>query len=184
MSAGANSDQYTPVLLWGANGTPLIGGAGDARAASEVGLLTDARLHGFDGTTWDRLRANSLFDLKVQPREVIPVTFTQAANTLTTLTLPAGGAGIFTYLVYLQIVLYATAALTGGATPTLVTSTNLPGSPVWTFPTAGAIGTIPSEQKYEGGYPLKGSAAATAITIVAPATASVIWRINAAYFLA
>src|SRR5690349_3800962 len=79
--------------------------------------------------------------LLVRQREIITVTATAAAGSAATLTIPAPAAGIFNYLQYLQIILYAAAALTGGATPQLVTTTNLPGSPVFTFPTALAIGT-------------------------------------------
>jgi len=120
---------------------------------------------------------------KVQQRELIPVTATAAAGSGVTLTIPAPAAGVFNYLQYLSIVLYAAAALTAAATPNLVTTTNLPGNPVFTFPTAGAIGTI-TEEKYEGGVPIKGSAAATSITVVCPAFTSGIWRVNAAYFRA
>ncbi len=132
---------------------------------------------------WVRARTNPSGEQVVQPRELITVTATAAAGSAATATCPAGAAGKFTHLAYLQIVMYAAGPLTGGATPNLVTTTNLPGSPVFTFPSALAIGTV-AEQKFEGAGAIKGSAAATAITIVSPALASCIWRITAAYYIA
>jgi hypothetical protein len=126
---------------------------------------------------------NANNELIQQLKDSIPVSNTGAAAAAVTLTLPAGAAGKFTYLTYLQIIMYAAAALTGSATPVVVTTTNLPGSLAFTFPTAAAIGTI-VEEKSEGVALMKGSAAATAITIVCPATTGVIWRVNGAYFIA
>lgn len=133
------------------------------------------------GNVYNRVRGNPDGDPIVQLRDTIGITVTAAVNTLTTLTIPAT-AGKFNYLAYLSIVMYAAAALTGGATPVLVTTTGLTGTPSFTFPTGQAIGTI-SEQKYEGAHPIKGTAVNTAMTIVGPATANVIWRITAAYFV-
>lgn len=80
----------------------------------------------------------------------------------------------------MEIRQYAAAGLTGGATPVLVTSTNLPGSVVWTFKTVLAIGDSEA-QIYTPTTPLKSSVVNTSTTIVAPATTNVIWRINVWY---
>lgn len=109
------------------------------------------------------------------------VTNTAASGSAVTLTLAAPGAGLFHHICYLSIVLYAAAAITGGATPILVTSTNLVGSNVWTFPTAQAIGTS-YEYRVEPTTPIRSSVANTATTIVCPATTSVIWRVNVFYY--
>ena len=109
----------------------------------------------------------------------LAVSATAAVNTLTTATLPAV-AGQFHYITAIQVVAYATAARTGGTTPTIATTTNLPGSPAFTFPSAQAVGTL-SEQRFDFPVPLKSSVANTATTIVGPQTASVIWRINVFY---
>jgi hypothetical protein len=111
---------------------------------------------------------NANNELIQQLKDGITVTNTGAAGAGVTLTLPAGGAGKFTYLAYLQIILYATALMSGAAAPVLVTTTNLPNAPVFTFPTALAIGTT-AEQKMEGLAPVKGSG---------------LWRLNATYFIA
>lgn len=110
------------------------------------------------------------------------VTVTAAVNTLTTLTLPAPGAGLRQYLTSVQVVMYSTAARTGNATPVLVTPTNLPALTL-TFPSAGAVGTI-TEQKFEWPKGLKATNANTNVTVVGPATTNVIWRMNATYFIA
>lgn len=109
------------------------------------------------------------------------VTNTAAAAAACTLTLPAI-LGQFHYISHLTITRYATAAVTGTATPILVTSTNLPGSPVWTFARAQAIGTTDIQTLVLPGAALKSSVANTATTIVCPATASVLWRITATYY--
>lgn len=117
----------------------------------------------------------------IQIADTTGITATAAAGAGVTITIPAVAAK-FNYLAYLSIVMYAAAALTGGATPVVVTSTGLSGTPAWTFPTAAAIGTL-TEEKVETSHPIKGTAINTAMTIVAPATPNVIWRVTAAYFV-
>lgn len=174
-----------PFLYDGSQFLPIRGVDNNADGISPLMIVqrVTSSLLSFDGNSFNRVRGNSLGDLIIQQREVIPVTATAAAGSAATATLPAGGAGKFTYLTYLQIIMYATAALTGGATPNLVTTTNLPNSPVFTFPSALAVGAV-AEEKYEGALAIKGNAANTAITIVSPALANSIWRINACYFIA
>ena len=174
------------VALYDSLGNALITrqGNADAQANTDRGQLVMAQNYGLNPAgTWDRQRLNSLRDLIVQQRHAQVVSATAAAGSAVTLTIPAAGAGIFNYLVYLQIVLYAAAALTGGASPQLVTTTGIVGTPTFTFPTALAIGTV-AEQKIEGGTPIVGTAANTAMTIVTPALANAIYRVNAAFFTA
>lgn len=113
----------------------------------------------------------------------LAVTATGTAAAAVTLTLPAAGAGLFHYLCSLEITLFSTAARTGSATPVLVTTTNLPGTPAYTFGSAGAIGTT---DRYMPALaaPVKSAVANTATTIVAPATTAALWRINATYYAA
>jgi hypothetical protein len=111
----------------------------------------------------------------------LAVTATAAASAAVTCTLPAAGAGLFHYITRINIMKYATAAMTGAATPIIVTSTNLPGSLAWTTPTALAIGTQ-YETDVQGSSPLKSLASNTITTIVAPVNTSAIWRINVYYF--
>jgi hypothetical protein len=111
------------------------------------------------------------------------VTTTAATGVAATLTLPAAGIGLFHYITSLQIHIYATGARTGAATPTLVTTTNITGSPAFTFETAQAIGTNTPIQGFKDlTTPLKTTAANTATTIVAPIATGGIWRITATYF--
>jgi len=110
----------------------------------------------------------------------LSVTATAATGVAVTTTLPAI-AGQFHHITSLEIVAYTTAARTGGATPILVTSTNLPGSNVWDFATAAAIGTTDTKF-YTFLNPYKSSVVNTATTIVCPATAGIIWRTNVMYF--
>jgi len=135
------------------------------------------------GLTNTELRASPLtvIGVGIQPADKA-VTAVGAAAAAVTLTLPLV-AGQFHYINSLDITMYNTAARTGTATPVTVTSTNLPGSLAWTFPSAGAIGTI-TQIFPPLSEPLRSSAAGVATTIVCPATASVIWRVNATYFTA
>lgn len=123
--------------------------------------------------TWERQRIQTT---------ILWVTVTAASAIAATASLPAAGAGLFHYITSIDIQLYATAARTGSATPVLVTSTNMPGSPVWNFPTAQAIGAI---DRYAVPLltPLKSSAANTATTIAAPIATAGIWRINVGYYV-
>jgi hypothetical protein len=110
----------------------------------------------------------------------LAVTATGAAAAAVTLTIPAVG-GQFARIKSLTIAMYSSAARTGSATPVVVTSTNLPGSMAWTFPSAGAIGTITEKVLDFGAGGLRASAANTNTTIVCPGTANVIWRVTATY---
>ena len=116
------------------------------------------------------------------PDATLCVTSTAATGVAVTLTLPAV-AGQFHHINTIDVQAYNTAARTGGVTPVLVTTTNFPGSLVWTFASAGAIGTTDlKEADYPA--PLKSSVVNTATTIVCPATTGVIWRATVTYFTA
>lgn len=110
------------------------------------------------------------------------VTATGAAAAAVTLTLPAVAAQ-FHRICSIEIETYSTVARVGGVTPVLVTTTNLPGSPVWTFASAAAIGSSDSKV-FVFSSPIKSSVVNTATTIVCPATTSVIWRVNVSYYTA
>lgn len=116
------------------------------------------------------------------PAATLWVTGTAAAGTGVTVTLPAV-ASQFHYINTIELTAYTAAARIGAATPVLVTSTNLPGSPAWDFSSADAIGTV--ELKFfTFPAPVKSSTVNTNTTIVCPATTSVIWRINVSYYAA
>jgi hypothetical protein len=111
------------------------------------------------------------------------VTNTAGVSGGLTLTLPAV-AGLRHYIDEVSIVRSATAALATSATPVLVTSTNLPGSPVLTFGSdAGGIGVDVEKRLPCGQGGLAASVLGTATTLVMPAWTGVIWRANVAYHL-
>jgi hypothetical protein len=129
--------------------------------------------------------SNALLDDSLG-RQITPVvaTNTAAAGAAVTLSLTSPGAGLRHYLTYIRIVRVASTLLTAGATPVLVTTTNIPGSLVFSMPAdAAAQGTAFAYQE-DFSYPIAASAQATATTIVAPPTTGVIWRITAGYYVA
>jgi hypothetical protein len=111
-------------------------------------------------------------------------TNTGAAAAAVTLTLPAPGAGLRQYLTYLSINRFAAALLTAAATPVLVTTTNLPGTLVFSRPADAAPQGTMDTYREDFAYPLAASAQNTAVTVVAPATTGVIWRLTGGYFIA
>lgn len=111
------------------------------------------------------------------------ISATAAVSTGVTITIPAAGAGLFNHLVLLEITLFATAALTAATTPVLVTTTGITGTPTFSlaFPVS-AAGALVDRLILPFGVPLRGSAANTAMTIVAPIATLAIWRLNAYYY--
>jgi hypothetical protein len=114
------------------------------------------------------------------PSASLWVTAVGTAGQSVTLTLPAPGASNFHHINRLEIAAFSSAARTGNATPVTVTTTNLPGTPAFTFQSAGAVGTI-ERQVIEPAMPIRSNTANTATTVVCPATTNVIWRLNASY---
>jgi len=113
----------------------------------------------------------------------LAVTATGAASAAVTATLPAV-AGLRHYIDRVSVLRSATAALTAAATPVVVTTTNIPGTPAMTFGSdAGGIGLDKEVVLDFGGAGMATSAINTATTIVAPVYTGVIWRINAFYRL-
>lgn len=111
------------------------------------------------------------------------VSSTAAVSTGVTATLPAV-PGLRHIVESVRVTRSATAALTASATPVLVTSTNLPGSPALTFGSdAGGIGVDKEAVLDFGSGGLAASAINTATTIVCPVYTGVIWRVNVAYRL-
>lgn len=118
-----------------------------------------------------------------QKAATLMVTATAAVSTAVTLTIPAV-AGLRHYIDRIDVVRSATAALTASATPVLVTTTNIPGTPALTFGSdAGGIGVDKVQSLEFGGAGMAASAINTATTVVCPLYTGVIWRVNAAYRL-
>lgn len=132
------------------------------------------------------LRASTdrnLITAKAVPANLL-ATVTATIGLAATLTIGAPGAGLYTYITNIHITKFAGALLIAAATPVLVTTTNINGSPVFSF-SAGAEAQG-STQVIDMGYsgnPLRTTTANTATTIVCPATTSVIWRVLVSYFV-
>ena len=108
------------------------------------------------------------------------VTAVGATGVAVTATLPAV-ASQFHYIDSIEITLYSTAARTGVATPITCTTTNLNGSPAYTWATAAVIGAADTRQLHNANRPIKSSVVNTATTIVCPVVTGGIWRINVVY---
>lgn len=133
----------------------------------------------FDGSVWAATSLITDIPLINNNQATLSVTATGAAAAAVTLTLPAV-VGLFHNISYLSITAYTTVARTGSATPVIVTTTNLSGSPAFTFASAAAIGTT-DIKSFDFPQPVKSLVANTVTSIVCPATASIIWRINLFY---
>lgn len=133
----------------------------------------------WDGSVWASTSLITDIPLINNNQATLSVTATGAAAAAVTLTLPAV-VGLFHNISYLSITAYTTVARTGTATPVIVTTSNLSGSPAFTFASAAAIGTT-DIKSFDFPQPVKSLVANTATTIVCPATASIIWRINLFY---
>lgn len=112
------------------------------------------------------------------------VTVTAVSGAIATLSLPAPGVGLRQYITYISINRFAAAVLVPAATPVLVTTTNLPGTLVFSFPAEAAAQGTMDRLREDFAYPVAASAQNTAVTVVGTATAGVIWRITAAYYIA
>lgn len=109
------------------------------------------------------------------------VTATAAVGVAVTLTLPAAGVGLFHAISRLEITADTAPVVLGANASAVVTSTNLPGGPAWNVKierAGGGINTVNNSRV----NPFKSLVANTATTIVAPATANTIWRLNVEYF--
>ena len=133
-------------------------------------------------TSEETLSFNTLLNGGPTPSTLF-VTATGAASATVTATLPAV-AGLRHYLDEVTVTRSATAALTASATPVLVTTTNLPGTPALTFGSdVAGIGVDKVVNLPTGTGGLAATALGTATTIVCPVYTGVIWRINVAYHL-
>jgi hypothetical protein len=112
------------------------------------------------------------------------VTAVGASGATVTLSVPAPVAGLRNYLTYLSINRFAAAVLTAAAAPVTVTTTGITGALAFSFAAdAAALGTL-DRWREDFAFPIAASAQATAITVVAPVTTGVIWRITAGYYVA
>jgi hypothetical protein len=132
------------------------------------------------------LASNGLFDDFAKNGGVTALlgTNTGAAAAAVTLTLAAPGVGLRHYLTYLRITRFASALLTAAATPVLVTTTNIPGTLVFSVPAEAAPQGSVFVYQEDFAFPLMTTAQNAATTIVCPVTTAVIWRVTAGYYVA
>jgi hypothetical protein len=111
------------------------------------------------------------------------VTATGAASAAVTATLPAV-TGLRHIIDFIQVTRSATVALTAAATPVVVTTTNMQGSPALTFGSdVAGIGIDKDVRLDFGSTGAATTALGTATTVVCPVYTGVIWRINVGYRL-
>jgi hypothetical protein len=121
--------------------------------------------------------------VRSQRSATLMVTATGAAGAAVTATLPAL-AGMRHYIDFISVTRFATALLTAGATPVLVTTTNISGAPVLSHPADAAGAGVATQQDLDfGASGVAATALNTATTVVCPVTTAVIWRVNVAYRL-
>ena len=135
-------------------------------------------IEAISGELHDKLRAVIAFSLELD------IEATGAAAAAVTLTLAAPGVGLRHYLTYLRITRFAAALLTAAATPVLATTTNIPGTLVFSMPAEAAPQGSVFVYQEDFAYPLMTTAQNTATTIVCPVTTAVIWRVTAGYYVA
>lgn len=109
-------------------------------------------------------------------------TVTASGGIGATLTLPAV-SGLFHYITNIKIEKFAAATLTAGTVPVLVTTTNMPGSRVYSIEASAQVQGSMVKEREDATTPIKSSAAGTATTFVAPSTPNVVWRISVDYYV-
>lgn len=118
-----------------------------------------------------------------QRAATLMVTATAAVSTSVTLTIPAV-TGLRHYINRIDVVRSATIALTSSTTPVLVSTTNIPGTPTFTFGSdVGGAGVDKTQSFDFGGVGMAATAVGTTTTVACPLYTGVIWRVNAAYHL-
>lgn len=171
----ANGNPTTPMvgaalLVWDSAAAAWVrvkNGASTGDAASLTGGA-DVAPFMWNGASFDRLRGDTTAGLKVNHHRVPLVVIQQpAANTGATLTLAAGGAGLFHYITHIRIERSATAALAGTAS-LAITTTNLNGL-AWKVGNLMAAGGTQIDVDQDFTVPIRSAAANTATTIVLPA---------------
>lgn len=109
------------------------------------------------------------------------VTNTGALGAAVTATLPAV-TGLRHYIDFVSVVKFNGAVLTAAAAPVLVTTTNFPGSPVFSFPADAATQGTDVERRLDwGGTGCAATLSNSATTIVCPVVTGALWRVNVGY---
>lgn len=163
-----------------------IAGTATATAAAGVQKVGNVGNAGaiFDAVQGAAAPANLIWtETRLKASDLL-VTNTAAVNTGFTVTLPSV-ASQFHYITSIQIVRATNATATAAGAALTITTTNLPGNPVWTFGNASTAGGTTVLVDFSPTTPLKSSAAGTNTTIVVPgAGAGEILRANVSYYAA
>lgn len=123
--------------------------------------------------------SNARLDAVDRPMSDQCVSATAAGGSGVTATLSAPGTGLRHYITRIRIEKFAVALLTAAAAPVTVTTTGIPGTPTINFSAgAEAQGTQQVADLDFTAAPIEASADNAAVTVVAPATTSVIWRVT------
>jgi hypothetical protein len=132
------------------------------------------------------LASISMMDDVVRENLITPLvaTVTAAIGLTAVLTIPNPGVGLRNYVTYLAINRFAGALLVAAATPVLVTTTNLPGTLVFSVPAEAALQGTMDRYREDFAFPLASTAQNATTVITCPATTNVIWRVTAGYFVA
>ncbi len=153
---------------------PLTDAQLRAAALAVTGPVTDAQLRATP------LPVTGSFAAAPQP-STLWVSQTAAISQAVTASLPAV-AGQFHYITSIEVVSYAGATIATAATAVTITTTNLPGNPVFNHQRLHTAGQSFSSGLRLAGNPLKSAVAGTATTVVCPVLTGCIWRINVTYY--
>lgn len=198
--ASLDGTNYFSVPARSVAGTVVAAVVSEVYVSSVVSTAAIAAVYAVNCTGWRRVRCrvsaytsgnavvsargtSANYAIITQPQPTtLWITATAAANTIATATLTSS-AGLFHYITSISLMRNATAALAGTAT-LIATTTNLPGSPAWSYGNAMVAGGTQTDLSMTFNNPLKSVAAGTNTTIVMPAAgAAVLNRINVGYYL-
>lgn len=158
-----------------------IASTGDGAAATQTMAVGPMMVN--SAGTFDRMRGDTSGGLIVSHRRSTAYGTSQpAANTGATITLAAGGSGVFHFITHIRIERSATAALAGTASLN-ITTTNL-GGIAWKTGNAMVAGGTQIDVDTEYVHPLRSAVSNTATTIVLPAPgAAVLYSAFVVYYL-
>jgi hypothetical protein len=149
----------------------------------KVRVRVSAYTSGSCVATWTADDCDAINTAALARATTLLVTATGAASAAVTATLPAV-TGLRHMIDFIQVTRSATAALTAAATPVVVTTTNMQGSPALTFGSdVAGIGIDKDVRLDFGSTGFAATTLGTATTVVCPVYTGVIWRINVGYRL-
>lgn len=141
------------------------------------GPLTDAQLRA------SAVPVTGSFSSAPQP-STLCVSQTASISQAVTATLPVAGAGLFHYITAIEITSYAGATIATAAGAVTITTTNLPGNPVFNHQRLHTAGQSFKSGLALAGSPLRSAVANTTTTVVCPVLTGCIWRVNVTYYTA